>query len=252
MINYIIVDDEINNIEILKSYLDNYTDLLKPVGTAGNADEALLLIKQQQPELVFLDIQMPDKSGFDLLQELGKRNFEVIFVTAYDKFGIQAIKFSALDYLLKPINLIELEAALYKASEKIKRKKHNANLENLIQNLNNEQRSTHKIALATGRETQYIPIINIVHCQADNNYTKIYFTDNKSIVIGKTLKEYDDMLAIYGFIRSHQSHLVNPEHVVSVTKGQGAYLMMNNGTRIPIARQKKEYVYQILNKHNKS
>lgn len=248
MIDYIIVDDEINNIEILKRYLDKFEGILHLVGTAIHAEEATVLINDQKPELVFLDIQMPDKNGFDLLQALEKRDFEVIFVTAYDKFGIQAIKFSALDYLLKPLNFVELETALEKAISKIKLKKYNLSLENLIQNLTNKQRKTHKIALPAGRETLYVSISNIIRCQADNNYTEIYLTDRRPIIISKTLKEYDDMLYAYGFIRTHQSHLINSEHILSINKGQSAYILMKDNSIVPIARQKKEYVFRILSK----
>jgi len=247
MIRYVIIDDEVNNIEILSSYLEKYRDNLQLVGTATHADEGVLLIKNTQPELIFLDIQMPQKNGFDLLQEIGERSFEVIFVTAYDKFGIRAVKFSALDYLLKPLNIQELEEALYKAIEKIRQKKYNANLENLIQNLNNKQQDEDKIALSTGRETRYIPVGQIVRCRADDNYTEIYLLEGEPIVISKTLKEYDEMLSQYGFIRTHQSHLINPKHVLGYTKGDNPAVHMQHNFLVPIARQKKEYVYQILN-----
>lgn len=246
MINYVIIDDEINNIEILSSYLDKHQDKLKLVGTALNVDEGIKLIKKEQPELIFLDIQMPDKNGFDLLTEIGDRNFEVIFVTAYDKFGIQAIKFSALDYLLKPLHIGELEETLYKAVEKINLKKYNANLENLIQNLNNKQHDEDKIALSIGRETRYIPVAHIIRCRADNNYTEIYLLDGQMIVMSKTLKEYHEMLSQYGFIRTHQSHLINPKHVLGSTKGDAPVVHMRNNFLVPVSRQKKEYVYQIL------
>lgn len=252
MIKYVIIDDEINNIEILSSYLDKHQDKLQLVGIALNVDEGIMLIKSELPELIFLDIQMPDKNGFDLLQEIGERNFEVIFVTAYDKFGIQAIKFSALDYLLKPLHIGELEETLYKAVEKIKLNKYNANLENLVQNLNNKQHDEDKIALSIGRETRYISVAHIIRCRADDNYTEIYLLDGQLIVMSKTLKEYHEMLQQYGFIRTHQSHLINPKHVLAIIRGDTPSVHMQNNFSVPIARQKKEYVYQVLNQNMKS
>ncbi|GHE45540.1 LytR/AlgR family response regulator transcription factor [Sphingobacterium griseoflavum] len=245
-ISYLIVDDEPNNIAVLKNYLKKHTDSMHLLGTACHVDEAVALIKECQPELIFLDIQMPQKNGFDLLQELGERNFEVIFVTAYDRFGIQAIKFSALDYLLKPLNFTELENALAKAMHKVKEKKRNANLENLIQNLNNKVFDDHKIALPTGRETRYIAVSSIVRCQADNNYTEIHLHDGECIIISKTLKEYDELLSPYGFLRTHQSHLINPSYLLSLSKGQSPQIHMYGGNVVPIARQKKEYIYNAL------
>ncbi|MBL0136572.1 MAG: response regulator transcription factor [Chitinophagaceae bacterium] len=243
MLSTVIIDDEPNNITNLRALLENYCPEVEITGTAKNAEEGIALIKSISPELVFLDIQMPGKSGFDLLQSLPKPNFEIIFVTAYDKYGIQAVKFAALDYLLKPVNIEELKSAVSKAVEKSFLKKKNQQLENLVSLLEQKQnKEEHRLALPTAKETRFVKTGDIVRCESSNNYTIFYFKDGEKLIVSKPIYEYEELLEPYGFQRCHQSHLVNKQFIKSWIKEDGGYLLLDNGHQIPVSRQKKDLI----------
>lgn len=245
-ISCIIVDDEVNNIENLSSLLARYCNEVTIVAKAINAIEGIELIEKYKPDLVFLDIQMPEKSGFDMLRSIPQINFEIIFITAYDQYGIQAIKFSALDYLLKPIVIPELKIAVQKARQKIIAKQKNASIENLLEYIIKGQKGTPKIALPTLTEIMYVKVDDIVRCEASDNYTTFYLQNNEKILVCKTLKEYAELLKPHHFIRTHQSHLVNIHFVRSLLNEDGGVLLLNNSTKIPISRQNKENVKAML------
>jgi len=189
---------------------------------------------------------MPVKSGFDVLTEFTEPDFEVIFITAYDQYGIQAIKFSALDYLLKPINITELKNAVNKAGKKISAKLKDHKLENLIANIMRGQREVPKIALPTLKETRYIKVDEIVRCEASDNYTTFYTANAEQILVCKTLKDFAELLHFHGFIRTHQSHLINVEFVKSLLKEDGGVLLMADNMKIPISKQNKDQVKTAL------
>jgi two-component system LytT family response regulator len=245
-IKAIIIDDEVNNIENLQIIIKEYCTGVDVVANAQNVDAALELIIQHNPDLVFLDIQMPGKSGFDLLTALPKINFEIIFITAYDKYGIRAIKFSALDYLLKPINIDEFKAAIAKAKEKIEVKKQNLNIENLLQYLKSGNREVPKIALPTLKEIMYVRVTDIIRCEAANSYTTFHLQNNEQVLVCKTLKEFAELLKPHNFIRTHQSHLVNINTIKSYLSEDGGTLLLNNLQKIPISRQNRELVKAAL------
>jgi two-component system, LytTR family, response regulator len=236
-INCIIIDDEANNVEILSSLLMRHCEGISIAATALNAIEGIKLIENYKPDLVFLDIQMPGKSGLDLLKSLPQIHFEIIFITAYDQYGIQAIKFSALDYLLKPVNIDELKLAVQKAREKIIAKQKNASVENLLDYISPGTKGTPKIALPTFTETRYVKVDDIIRCEASD----------EKILVCKTLKEYAELLVPHNFIRTHQSHLVNINFVKSLLKEDGGVLLLTNSDKIPISRQNKESVKAKLN-----
>lgn len=217
-ITSIIIDDEPNNVQNLQTILREHCPEVTIVATAQNADDGIAAIKKHKPALVFLDIQMPEKSGFEVLKAFAEPDFEVIFITAYDQYGIQAIKFSALDYLLKPINITELKQAVDKAGKKISAKSKDHKLENLLEYVMRGQKESPKIALPTLKETRYVKVDEIIRCEASDNYTTFYTTDNEQILVCKTLKEFAELLQLYGFIRTHQSHLVNIHFVKSLLK----------------------------------
>lgn len=248
IISCIIIDDELNNIENLKSLLNKYCDEIIIVASATNADDGLVLINNHKPDLVFLDIQMPGKSGFDMLKMFPQINFEIIFITAYDQYGIQAIKFSALDYLLKPVVIEELKNAVRKAKYKLDSKKRNSSIENLLEYIRLGQKGSPKIALPTLSETRYVEVGEIIRCEASDNYTTFFLQANEKILVCKTLKEFAELLKPHNFIRTHQSHLVNAHFVKSLLKEDGGILLMNNLTKIPISRQNRENVKAILNR----
>jgi two-component system LytT family response regulator len=247
MINAVMIDDEQNNIGNLKVLLAKHCPRVNVIGTALNADEGEALIRQLAPDLVFLDIQMPGKNGFELLKSLDQLAFEIIFVTAYDQYGIQAVKFSAIDYLLKPVNVDDLKTAVQKAIEKNAQKKQNLQLENLIRLLKQEQQKTeHRIALQGAKETRFIETVRIIRCESSNNYTTFFLTDGEKIMTSKPIFEYEGMLGDYGFFRSHQSHLVNKKHIRSWVKEDGGYLLMNDNSQVPVSRNKRDELKRLF------
>ncbi|WP_240049273.1 LytR/AlgR family response regulator transcription factor [Mucilaginibacter psychrotolerans] len=247
-IRSIIVDDEPNNVENLQQIIKIHFPEIFVTAVANDADNAIAAIKQHRPNLLFLDIQMPGKSGFDVLRAFDEIDFEVIFITAYDKYGIQAIKFSALDYLLKPIDVDEFKLAIEKARPKIAGRQQNQSIENLLQYIKAGQNDTPKIALHTLTEIMYVKITDIVRCEASNNYTTFYLGSGEQVLVCKTLKEFADMLKPHQFIRTHQSHLVNLHFVKSYLKEDGGTLLLANKTKVPISRQNREMIKNALAK----
>jgi len=249
MIRAVIIDDEQHNIDNLFYLLHRHCPQVEVVATATGAEDGLQIIATHKPALLFLDIQMPGKNGFDLLRSLPVRNFEIIFVTAYDQYGIQAIKFSAIDYLLKPVNIAELKEAVAKVSEHISNKKQNLLLENLVTHLQlNRSREEHRIALPGSKETRFVLTSAIVRCESSNNYTLFYINNSEKIMVSRPIFEYEELLADYGFIRCHQSHLVNKRYIKSWVKEDGGYLLLEDGANIPVSKQKKEFVKTALGK----
>ncbi len=246
-IRYILVDDERNNLENLQFLLQEHCPALEFVGAARSVQEGQQLIRAAVPDLIFLDIQMPGETGFDLLRSIDKPAFEVIFVTAYDQYGIQAIKFSALDYLLKPVAIEELIQAVDKATEKIKSKQQNKNISNLLAYLEKPKTESLRIALPTMKETHYVKLEEIIRCEASDNYTLFFLQNGENILVSKTLKEYDDLLRTHNFQRVHQSHLVNMQFVKSLLKEDGGTLLLSDKTKIPISRQNLDAVKKALN-----
>jgi two-component system LytT family response regulator len=243
----VIIDDEQNNIDNLALMLKKHCPQVTVVDSAKNAEDGKKIILQQNPDLVFLDIQMPVKNGFDLLKSLNNYSFEIVFVTAYDQYGIAAIKFAAIDYLLKPVNTAELKSAVQKAVQQAAQKKQNLQLENLIQLLQQQQnKAEHRIALNTMKETRFVHPAEIMHCESSNNYTTFFITGGEKLIVSRPIYEYDEMLAGYGFIRCHQSHLVNKKFIKSWIKEEGGYLVLQDGTAVPVSRNKKELVKQQL------
>lgn len=239
----IIIDDEQNNIDNLQIILREHCPQVKVVATAATADDAKMLIQLHQPALLFLDIQMPGKNGFDLLRSLPDYDFEVIFVTGYDKYGIQAIRFSAIDYLLKPIVLADLKVALERTEKKVVSKRKNEQLENLLQFLQQKSnKREHRIALPSSKETRFVQPSEIIYCEAKNNYTVFCLQGTETLLIAKPLYEYEEILNGYGFIRCHNSYLVNKQQVKSFLKEDSGALLMTNNAHIPVSRQKRESV----------
>jgi two-component system, LytTR family, response regulator len=239
----IIVDDEINNIENLQLLLQLHCPSVQVIAVATNADDAESLILSEQPDLLFLDIQMPERNGFDLLRSLPDPRFEVVFVTGFDKYGIQAIRFSAIDYLLKPIVVSDLIAAIERAEKKINSRIKNKQLENLIELIQKDNnKKQHRIALPSSKETRFVYPGEIICCEAKNNYTIFHLENGEKLVISKPIYEYEELLSDYGFIRCHNSYLVNKEFVKSLFKEDGTTFLVANGIQIPVSRQKRELV----------
>lgn len=242
----ILVDDEKNNLVNLEQLLKTYCPGVEVIATAMDAAAGRTAILQHHPDMVFLDIQMPGKSGFDLLRELQQYDFEVIFVTAFDQYAIQAVRFAAVDYLLKPVNIEELQSAVGRALARSRDKKKNLQLENLIQLLQ-EQKDDHRIALTTMKETRFIRTQDIVRCESSNNYTLFFLANGEKLTASRPIFEYEELLKGYGFIRCHQSHLVNRKYVKSWVKEDGGFLLLENNHQVPVSKNKKEIVTWALN-----
>lgn len=239
MIKAVIVEDKTAAIEYLRWLIKEQCPEITTVASAISVDEALPLIENIEPDILFLDIQLPRETGFDLLMKVKKWNFEVIFTTAFNEYAIQAIRFSALDYLLKPIDA----AGLRRAVDRFKAKKQFApggeeQYRNFLQNLKHGNEKPLKLALPGINEIQYVLLEDIIRLQADRNYTKLHFKNGKNFLSSKTLGEYEKMLRDAGFLRVHKSHLINSMHIASYER-QGI-IKMKDGSEVEVSRRKKD------------
>jgi len=232
----IIVDDEAKSRETLKSSLERYTPNIKIVADAASVVEALKKIKEHQPDLLFLDVQLPDGSGFDILELLPNLSFKIIFVSAYDKYAIDAFKFSAIDYLLKPIE----PDLLIKAVEKSRKENKLETLEGKLNVLLGNRTRIEKIALPSTNGLELVRVEDIVYCQADSNYTIFHLQNKQQILVSRSLKEYDEILSPLGFYRIHQSFLIKISFVKKYIKGEGGSVILENGKELDVSRRRKE------------
>ncbi len=244
-ISAIIVDDESYSCESLATLLQRYCPQVELVDICTSGEDALKAIHKHQPQLLFLDIEMPHMNGFEVLKRLNRANFQLIFTTSYDQYAIKAIRFSALDYLLKPIDREELQAAVTKAAQKLQETVPQQ-LNILLQKLSGTSGTAQKIALPTMEGLQMVPVDSIVRCASDSNYTNIYLKNDKKITVSRTLKEIEEMLEDYPFLRVHHSHLINLGEVEKYTKGEGGYLTMSDGSMVDVSRSRKEQLMQKL------
>lgn len=244
-IKTIIIEDEINNLEHLQRFVRNIPDIeiAATVMDITSAKEAIMFHK---PDLVLLDIQLKDYTAFDLLKSLSEISFEIIFITAYDHYGIQAIKFSALDYLLKPVMKDDLETAVAKAFERIRQKKKNKQLDNLLDFLAAGSPEQKKLALPLQDEIRYEQITAVVRFEASNNYCYVFLDTGERLLVSRTLKTFAVMLDSYGFIRTHQSHLVNSRYVKSFLKEDGGLLLLIDKSKIPVSKTHRLLVKERL------
>ena len=244
----IILDDEISSIETLSWKLAHYCPEVEVVASFDDPVKAIDHLRKDPPDLLFLDIEMPMLNGFDVLEELGSEiTFEVIFITAYDQFGIQAVRFSALDYLLKPVQNKELQAAI----ERYKRRKFqqvgSGQINGLLQNVEAMRTGRQpKIALATKESIEFVEPNEIILCSSDSNYTMIYLIDGRKKLLSKTLKDVEEMLESYQFYRPHHSHLINLNMVKEIVRGDGGYLVMKNKMQVPISKNRREQLMKLL------
>ena len=246
MITATIVDDEPYSCESLVTLLERYCPDVKVLDICYSAASALKSIKEQQPQFLFLDIEMPRMNGFEILEKLPEIDFEIIFTTSYDQYAIKAIRFSALDYLLKPIDQDELRKAVQKALPAYRSCFTTATKNSFAKNTSAASLVINKIAIPTMEGLQMILIESIIHCESDRNYTIINLKNKQKIVASRTLKEIEEMLEEYPFIRVHHSHIINLNEVEKYMKGEGGYLMMSNGANIDVSRSRKEFLLKKL------
>ena len=258
-----IIEDELHSREFLKSIVSELFPDIQIVGSAESVSAGIALIEQTQPDLVFLDIEMQSGTGFDLLQQVNRRDFDVIFTTAYDHYAIQAIKFSAVDYLLKPIDLEELQVAVDKVRERRSLSRQtqpnalhaeltqppvaspNRALEMLLANLQNPAQPQ-TITLATSDGLEFVPLATIIRLEAAGAYTTFHLKDGKKIVVSKNLKEYENLLPPRQFFRVHNSHLINLHEVRRMIKTDGGYAVMSDGVSVMISPKKRDEFLQLM------
>lgn len=247
MIKTVIIDDDSQIVNMLQGLLKENFQEIELCGHSDNVQDAVQLIKKQQADLVFLDIELTDGTGFQILQQLKPYKFKVIFITAFNDFALKAIKFSAIDYILKPVNHTEFLQGVEKAISEIE----NTQIEKQIQNFfdHYEKRTqSKKIVLRTADNLHFIDISEILYCKSDNSYTTFFMRDNEKIMVSKNLKEYETMLTDFGFFRPHHSFLVNLHHVKKLDKHDGGFLILSNNKEIAVSTRRKAKLMQILEK----
>jgi two-component system, LytTR family, response regulator len=235
----IIIDDEADSVKLLALQLKMYCPQVQVVAACTDATDGLQQIKALQPNIVFLDIEMPVMNGFQLLEKLGDINFSLVFVTAYDQFAVKAFRFSALDYLLKPIDGKDLQAAVQKAMQR------NWPVQQQLTMLKDQVQGTTKnhpgkIALPYQNGVSFVEVENIVYCESENNYTRFYTTDGQQHLVSKNLGDIQEVLEERNFLRVHRKYLVNLDHIKKYVRGEGNYLVLSNDANIPVARSQKE------------
>lgn len=246
MIKALIIDDETNNQELISNLLKSYCETVEVVGTANSVETGYKAIQSLKPDLVFLDIQMPDGSGFDLLKMVSNIDFKVIFVTAHQEFAIEAFKFSAIDYLLKPLAPLNLINAVKKVEESITKDELNLKYQTLLSNVSEPTKNKRRIVLKTMERIYSVDITDIIRFESDGNYTKVFLVDGKKIMVSRLLKEYDELLSDVGFLRVHQSHLINTNYLFCFEKGEGHVVMKDNSI-VPVSNRKREQLMELMN-----
>jgi two-component system LytT family response regulator len=241
MTRAIIIDDEKFCIEVLEELISTHCPEIKVCATCQSGEEGIAAINLNQPDLIFLDIEMPRMNGFDMLKKLLPFHFDVIFTTAYDNYAIRAFKYSALDYLLKPIDAEDLKSAVEKYLHPRAQRNYSAQIDLLIENIKHFNPSLiHRIAIPTVEGLIMLPISDIIYCEANSSYTIIHLVKKEKIVSAKTLKEYEELLEAHNFFRVHNSHLINLSFVQKYVKGDGGYVIMSDQSTIGVSRSRRE------------
>ena len=247
MLSTIIIDDQQNCIDDLSFLLKTNCTTVSIVALAHSGAEGITILKKYKPQLVFLDVEMQDMTGFEMLQQLSETNFHVVFTTAFDKYAIKAIRFNAIDYLLKPVSKNELIEAVERAA--------NApaaltvqQIKNLRETSQNRHVPQNKIALTTSEGLEYVKLEDIVYCLADGSYTTVYLSNKSQLLVSKSIGKLDEVIDGNGFYRTHNSSLINLSHIKKFVKTDGGYVVMSNGDTVTIARNRKEEFLELFSK----
>ncbi len=238
MIKALIIDDEPSAVKTLTLLVGHYAKEISALKSTNDPHDGLHLLKTWKPDLLFLDVQMPLMTGFELLKQLPEINFNIIFTTAFDKYAIEAIRFSAVDYLMKPIDADELQQAVKRYMVKTGADKPLYN--NFLHNIHASGREEFRLALPTSQGTFFYNPSDIIRLEGEGNYTKFFFTNNKTLLTSRTMKDYEEILADHGFIRIHKSHIINRHHVVNLTAD--GVLVLSDNARVEISRRRREEV----------
>lgn len=242
----VIVEDEKHSRETLKNLLEEFCLNISVAGVAASVNEAVEIIKSLKPDVVFLDIELQTGTGFDVLQQVSHLNFEVIFTTAFEQYAIKAVKFSSLDYLLKPIDLDELQNAVNKAQTIKNKETYKKQLETLMLNLKQQKSQLNKICLATSDGFEFIEVNDILYCKAEGSYTAFFLKNSEKLLVSKHLKEYENLLLEQDFMRVHNSFLINLKEVKKYIKADGGYIIMKNNDTVSISRSRKEDFIKVM------
>lgn len=250
MITAVLIDDDANLRNGMKSLLARYAPEIKIIGEADSVVTGVETMKLLEPQVVFMDIQLGDGTGFDILEAIahqkGKSTSHIVFITAHEQYAIKAFRFSALDFLLKPVDPEELEKVIVKIHETLSKKDNYAHIDLLLENIRKKVDNFKRIALSTSDGIHLFEISDIIRCESEDNYTKFHIKNNKPILISKTLKEYEELLTEHGFERIHQSHLINLSYLKSYIKKDGGYVVMADNSNLPISQRKKERLQELL------
>lgn len=246
MLDIFIIEDEPSTLRNITEVINSRCPETRIIGESATIRDSIFKLTQLSPGLVLMDINLKDGISFEILENIQEINFKVIFITAYQQYAIRAIKFSALDYLLKPLNPFELIQSIENARRNIDEDNLQVRLEALLLNLKDHTNKIEKIVLKTQESIHLVDIDSIVHCESDNMYTKFFLSDNRTIMVSKTLKEYDDLLKDSGFLRVHKSHIVNTRFIDRFMKRNGGYLVLKNEKQIPVSQRKKESILKLF------
>lgn len=247
IIKAVLIDDEKNSLEMMEWLLQTYCPEVKIMELCNSGEAGIKSINQWNPDVIFLDIEMPKMNGFDMLEKIKDINFEIVFTTAYDQFAVRAFRYSAFNYLLKPVDPDDLRATVVKLLEKkTAPSKEQMNL--LFQSLVNREQSVDRIALSTQEGLVFVQTKNIAYCKAESNYTYVVLADGQKYLVAKTLKDIDETLSGKDFYRVHNSYLVNINHIIRYVRGDGGYFVMPDNAQITISRNKKDEFFQLFSK----
>jgi two-component system LytT family response regulator len=250
MITAVLIDDDSNLREGMMGLLELYAPEIKIIGEAEDVETGVSIIDKLHPQVVFLDIMLNDGTGFDILEQLAKRNGKttphIVFITAHEEYAIKAFRFSALDFLLKPVDPDELQKVIAKIKSVLEKSDSSAHIDLLIENIRKKVDNFKRIALSTSDGIHVFEVSDIIRCEGEDNYTTFYIKNNKPVIISRTLKEYEDLLSEYGFERIHQSHLINLAYLKSYIKRDGGYVIMADNANLPISQRKKERLQELI------
>lgn len=250
MIKALLIDDDKNLREGMKKLLALFAPNIKIIGEADSVVSGVAAMDKLQPQVVFLDIQLNDGTGFDILEKVAKINdainSNIVFITAHEQYAIKAFRFSALDFLLKPVDPEELQKVIKKIEAVVEKKNDFSHIDLLLENIRKNVDNFKRIALSTSDGIHLFDISDIIRCESEDNYTRFYIENHKPVLISKTLKEYEELLNEHNFERIHQSHLINLNYLKSYIKKDGGYVVMADGSKLPISQRKRERLQTIL------
>ena len=248
MIKVVIIDDEPENRKINRHLLEEYFPEVEIAGEADSVESGVKVIREKKPDLVLLDIEIKGGTGFHVLQQLKPYSFKVIFITAFNDFAIKAFKFSAMDYLVKPVNEFEFQQAVEKVLESIRKSENNSEQSNYLLEFFKKENQIGKIVLKTADAIHLVEMSEIIYCRSDNAYTSFFLTSGEEIIVSKSLKEYSGLLSDYNFFRPHQSYLVNLKHIKKIDKSDGGFVVLKNGKEIPVSVRQKKKILELFDK----